>query len=326
MNDNLNWIHQGETGYIYNYQGETGAYYNSEISHVGSFESISRDIINRIYKQLYKIVENQIYETKSKEFFDLKKQTENDLEKNLNPMDYFTYSLCYFHFCRDKPTTNDVWEYLWLRHKTEICQINLNENSGCVYLSPINFIEAILYIGHSVRHGHCFCSESSNTIFFLDDYHFQQLTLLLHISEPLLKQKLRIRNKAKSNKIGKSILEGKLSDEEITCLDGVVKVSKAFLSSHSSYFLYLFTNDFFKKEEKFSIDFPKKLLESYMIYCCDSEISFETDATIEMIQFGDFVQDKVFLQAYYSEIYKHHDMFTKKSLLEIAKIYDTLDI
>ena len=126
------------------------------------------------------------------------------------------------------------------------------------------------------------------------------------------------------------ILNGKLSDDEIQCSDGIVKISKSILALHSNYFFYLFTNDSFKKQELYKIDFSKKILEYYIRYCCSSvhepRDKFDPELTMDMIAFGDFIQDRKFLQSYYSEIYEHRDSFTNKSLLEIVKIYQNLSL
>jgi hypothetical protein len=292
-------------------------------------ESHQKEINKRFYNELYKLFENEEQsKIKTKQFFDMTTQLEKDPGDYLEKGVYFHYAISYF-YTDDPITTND----LWLRYKTNFYQIKLDEKSGSIYQSPYDNQVGFIYIGFSETDGACICLENSKTITFFHPYYFSRSTLIHDVRNSVMgKNKLDTNDRQVTepfkNNVVDLILSGKLSDDEIECSDGIVKISKSLLALHSNYFLYLFTNDSFKKQESYKIDFSKKILQYYIRYCCSSlfKEKFDPELTIDMIAFGDFIQDKKFLQSYYSEIYDHRDLFTNKSLLGIIKIYQDLSL
>jgi len=330
---------QGIIGYGATGQGTTGhgITYHSNISNTtytaSQYIEIQRagyerykdekqkDIVRRFYDYLFKIFEEENDSLqKSLNFFELSSQIEKDPASYLNPTEYFIHALSYFYI-----NTDEKQKSLWLRSKTNLYEIKLSNHSGSLYQSPYDYDTGMLYIGFSETEGHCFSTEKSKGVIFMSPYYFDRSFRLHHISSSIIKSIDSVVIEMKpSNELYKHILDGKLSDDEIKCQDGTVKISKSILASHSSYFLFLFTNDSFKKQESYKLDFPKKTVEYYIGYCCNIDPSFEPELTIDMIQFGDFIQDKKFLQYYYSKIYLYQEKFTTKSLLEIMKIYQTM--
>lgn len=299
-------------------------------------EQNEKEINKRFYERLDQLFENEEEsKTKSKHFLNMNTQLDKDPNDYLQIGDYYDYIISHFYM-NDHTSETHLGE-LWLRQKTKFYQINLTEKSGSIYQSPYDYNQGFIYIGISDTDGMCICGEKDKTFSFLSPYYFSRSSLIHDVKNSVMDTRIKVFIKRRhlssikvsertrsEGDVGKLILEGKLSDDEIKCTDGIVNVSKSILSLYSNYFLYLFTNDKFKKQESYKIDFPKKILEYYILYCCSSENVFDPELTIDMISFGDFIQDKKFLQKYYSEIYNHRESFTNKSLLEIIKIYKNL--
>jgi hypothetical protein len=293
------------------------------IEHMSMYRT---SIMKRFYDKLYIIFENsQEYQTNTDNFFKPSFQIESDPSENLDVGEYYMYALCYFYLIK---SDGKCVQELWLRSNSIMYQIQLTKDSGCIYQSPYHSEIGLIYLGMSKSEGHCFCSENGKGIFFMTSYYLHRTLLLHDIAEPLLKSRKYSGSliPMSSTMMGHSILDGRLSDDQIECLDGTIKISKAILANHSSYFLYLFTNDKFKKEESFRIDFSKKVLEYYLLYCCHENVPFDIALVMEMIEFGDFIQDKGFLEYFYHQIYENRKLFTNHSIIRIIKTYQELGI
>ncbi len=326
---------QGATGYT---QGATGPNIGYQLNDGRTIvnragyenqDSHPKEINKRFYDRLYKLFDNEEQsKIKMKQFFDMTSQLEKDPGEYLEKGDYYQYLISYFYMETHSPT-ND----LWLRHKTNFYQIKLDERSGSIYQSPYDYDIGFIFIGYSETDGVCICLENKKTITFLSPYYFSRSTLIHDVRNSVMAKNNYDKGQfeeqsSKDINVGDLVLNGKLSDDEIECLDGIVKISKSILALHSNYFLFLFTNDVFKKQESYKINFSKKILEYYIRYCCSSLLKdkFDPELTIDMISFGDFIQDNKFLQNYYSEIYENRDSFTSKSLLGIIKLYKDLSL
>jgi hypothetical protein len=336
-------IGHGATGHGVTGHGVTGMYYmpiNSQMSngysnvsnmdviragHDHQKEECQKDIMNRFYDKLYKIFESESENKQNtKKFFELSTQIGKNPGLYLEPDEYYKHGLTLFYILLHSDFELNE-NKLWLRSKSNIYEIKLTTTSGSIYQSPYDYHNGMIYLGVSESEGHCFCSEQDKSITFMSPYYFSRTPLLHHVSNSIMKTVLNnLSQKPIFTEIGNLILQGKLSDDEIECQDGVVKISKSILSSHSSYFLYLFTNDTFKKQESYKLDFTKKVLEYYILYCCKTNREFDINIVHDMIHFADYIQDRKFLESYYSEIYKHRDTFSSKSLIEIMKIYRDL--
>ena len=282
-----------------------------------------KNISRRFYQKLLTIMDDEEnWISKSKHFFDLSSQITKDPVNILEPNEYYMYALALFYFREEDTKTNEIW----LRMKTLVHQIYLSSMSGSVYQSPFDYDNGMIYFGTTETDGHCFVTEKDKSIIFLSPYYFTRTKMIHCRTDSLLMNKLETIIPKVSQYISKYILDGTLSDSEIVCSNGTVKISKCMLANRSSYFFYLFTNGNFKKQENYQLDFNKKILEYYILYCCAEEAPFDDKIVTEMIQFGDFIQDKNFLQYYYKEIYTNQHLFTRNNLLEIMRIYQDMDL
>jgi hypothetical protein len=331
----------GTTGFYFQTQ-DTGTgtgtvragFENQDLTSESEIKQNENNIRQNFYKRLFHIFEDEEQsKIKTKQFFNINTQLDRDPIEYLQPGEYYELLISYFYmnFEEKQENTNKSKE-LWLRSKTNFYQINLIEKSGSIYQSPYDYNQAFILIGKSETDGMCVCYEETHSISFLSPYYFSRSLLVHDVKNSVMRvDKWEIEKedseKKVCNNISKLILEGKLSDDEIYCSDGKVKISKSILALQSNYFLYLFSNDSFKKQESYKIDFSKSILEYYIQYCCHNKPqNFDAELTMNMIEFGDFIQDKRFLQNYYLEIYKHRELFTQKSLLEIVKIYQELSL
>jgi hypothetical protein len=294
-------------------------------------ELYQNSIKKRFYDRLYELSKNQDeFNSKTKHFFNIMNQLELDPNEYLKSGEYYDYLISHFYMNESDDSKGDCEQRenneLWLRYKKNFYQINLTEKSGSIYQSPFDYEHGIIFIGISDTDGICVCAEIDKTISFISPYYFSRASMIHDVKNSVMNTCFTLCINPKTSNIAELVLSGKLSDDQIECLDGVVNVSKSILALHSNYFMCLFTNDTFKKQESYRIEFSKKILEYYIFYCCSSQKTFDPELTIDMITFGDFVQDKKFLQSYYSEIYKNKDSFTNKSLLQIMKFYQDISL
>jgi len=166
---------------------------------------------------------------------------------------------------------------------------------------------------------------------FLKPPQFSSLQII-HVSEWGLLRSLKYKPKinGKENLLGNLILSGKLSDEKINCLDGIVNVSRSLLSISSDYFCYLFVNTNFSAQKEFKLDYPKIFLENYVYYSSGqhSEIKIGADIIWETIQFASFIQDKNYMAYLYNlmnEDFGEGNLEDKNKIhLQLMKLYTTL--
>jgi hypothetical protein len=294
-----------------------------------------KNILHRFHDKLYKILEEEDKYIKTiEDFFRIEKQAEKDPYINLNEDDLYLYILSMFYSEKSKFKFDGECNEIWVRYKTQILQIKLQKDSGTIYQNPFDSSLGFIYLGiyNGVDLGgvkYCFCSENKKTFYIIDSYYYHRAHSIVHSNKKSLldtiMSSVSTNDYIYTNQVVSFVLSGILSDEEIECIDGVVKVSKAFLCMKSSYFLSLFTNQSFKKQESYKLEFSKNILEYYIkLSMGASSPEFDPILVDEIIRFGDFLQDKLFLTTFYSEIYKHRENFSSKTLLDIIRIYSSL--
>ena len=333
----------GLTGPNFLGYGATGAsvpttvnHYTQEIPRAGFLLPIheSKNILARFYQKIQTILEQEeTYCSKTNNFFSIQNQIEKDPQEYLLPNELYMYGLSIFYGNNQKISESNE---LWIRNGSHIYQIKLEKNnetsSGSIYQNPFSPENGMLFLGtvqDITSKRYCFCVENEKSIILIDDYYFNRSSCIHDIRESLIHENVSISQShsndnsvlSTSTSIISSILSGELSDDKIECTDGVVNVCKAILAKNSEYFFVLFTNSKYKKQKNYQLDFSKIILQYYQQYCFD--IPYDLDITLinEVIEFGDFIQDKMFLAELYSKIFKLREHIENKSLIDIINIY-----
>ena len=284
-----------------------------------------KNILSRFYKLFAKITTNQDMKT-PEDFFSIESQIQKDPKEYLENNDLYKYGIKLFYNLEKIP------DELWIRNGSQIFQIKIEKNlSGSIYQNPFYPENGLLLVGHcqdfnSNTMKYCFFPENEKFLIVLEHYYFHRTQCILNISDSIFQSKIEIKenlSNTKPLKVVSSILSGELADVEIECLDGKVLMSKSILSLYSEYFLLLFTNSL-SKEKFYKLEFTKNILIYYLYYCLQAPIEFDIHYTKEYIEFGDFIQDKYFLQYIYSKIYLNREVYCNTSLLEIMNIYEKL--
>ena len=284
-------------------------------------ESEITECRKRFFDYLIQIFnEEEKYSKESKAFFHLDYQMKFDLP--MNPPNLFYHFLTYFYLNRQEDQI-----YLWLRMEKTIRRIKLQPHSGSIYLNPFDYDQLFLFVGQDdFEHG-VYISEKSLSIDKLTTYYMHRTrSYCVH----LISEKLFEKNTCQTplypcpstQSCFENILSGLLSDEKIECKDGEIHVSKTLLSQTSNYFMNLFTNTKFLKQEKYSLDFPKDILIEYLRFKCKLKIK-KVEMITELLEFASYIQDQSFIQGIYEFVYEEAEQFTTKSLLELRKVFES---
>jgi len=295
-------------------------------------------ILKKFYQHLESVFENEEeYQNKVNEFFSVENQIQRDPNEYLEINELYMYFLTLFytnHSLIDKINQTGI---IWVRNGSQMFQIILKEDSGSIYQNPYSPTDGIIFLGicqdaDKNKNMFCFCSGNDKNIMMIDNYYYLRSHIVHHIEDSILHPKIEIieiKDKDVEPNFSKAIqyiLSGELADTQIECSDGVINVSKAYLAQYSEYFLILFTQNNYAKQDSFKINFPKKVMEKYLYYCLNVPCDLDVNLLNEIIDFGDFIQDFRFLQYIYMDIYKNREHFSNKTLLDIIKFYSKMDI
>jgi hypothetical protein len=282
------------------------------------FDQASQDQMQIFYNYLSEIFEKEEeYKQRTMYFLDISYQM--DFDKPVEMDDLFRYFLTYFYLIRPK-----VNNHLWLRMEKTIRRINIQNNSGSVYLSPFfESNDSVIFLGLDDFKNGVYVTQAGKLIKLTPYYMSRVETYPVHKIEDRLfeikKCKKPLYTSVSAEMFYDHIVNGMLSDEMIYCQDGMVNVSKALLTQTSNYFLHLFTNTKFLKQEKFTLEFPKEMLLDYLRFKCQLKIK-NTESIVELIEFASFIQDQSFIQGINEHIYENAEHFSDKSLIELSKI------
>jgi hypothetical protein len=297
-------------------------------------------IVHRFYKTLYSFFDD---EEKSKSeinrIFNIQFMLSSNPEDILAEGEFYRQAIGLFYI--NKRNTDPIW----LRDGSAILQVEKDKLSGSIYFSPFFEDRGIIYLGkckivvkemmapnfvHKESLIYIFLSEGQKEILFLKPQQFNSLQII-HVFEWGLLRTLNYKPKinGKENLLGDLVLSGKLSDEKIQCLDGIVNVSRSLLSISSDYFCYLFVNTNFSAQKEFKLEYPKMFLENYVYYSSGQHSSIKISPEIiwETIQFASFIQDKNYMAYLYNVM--NDDLFEifkddkNKIHLQLMKLYTT---
>jgi hypothetical protein len=305
-------------------------------------------IIDRFYHQMQEFYMNeQSSKQKIEETFDLLTMSMSDPQEMAEGF-YYKQAIGLFYLLNKKR------ENIWFRDDATMINILCDERSGSIYFSPFTEDCGMIYLGSTKiinktintnasgsyftsvveTKYYCFVTESLRSIFYCNDWSLERLKNIRSREESLLRE-IRFKDPVKEfsslNVSGEDvfladlILSGKLSDACIECVDGKVNVSRAMLCMHSEYFVKVFANTLFMKQEVFQVDFHKQTLESYIYYLCNQR-ELEGDL-IEMIQFSNFIFDRRFMKDLY-DIADERSRTSKdidyRMQLQIVSLYKTM--
>jgi hypothetical protein len=309
-----------------------------------------KDIKIRFYDKLFHLIQNQDLNQKVKEFFTMKNQMKlidskepdaqepekadkQEIKEENNSLLEYDYFIYLFYILLYTKKENEFFgqsqNELWLKYKSCMVKVNIDENSGCIYQSPYDRNLGMVYIGKSNKDGiFWFITEDKNGIDFLNQYYMSRaIPPVLWCNNSLIPKikSSSIPEFKLTNPIVKQILNGNLSDAEIKCRDQTVKISKCLLSLHSEYFFTLF-----KLENKslYSMDnFSEDIMIYYMDFCANQNNFckyFNPSLITEFMNFADFIQDKLFIEHLYNQTYHNSYTFDQKSLIQILKNFKVM--
>ena len=307
-----------------------------EMAGMGTIIQLRTDICKRFYEILFKLFESENhYKEKAQEFFQIENQLQRDPEKYLEPNDYYIHSIALFYILGFNSNDNQFHlksncyspDEIWLRYCSKAVMIKLDEKSGSLYQSPYENHLGMIYIGREIdeqgkRLGYWFAMEERKGLKYLTSFYMSRSSPIHWMKDSLIPSKIEIPKKVIQNPITESILKGEISDAEMRCLDGDVNISKGLLSCHSDYFFSLF-----KLEKKFTYHlemFEKSILINYIYFCANQSFYFDPKMVTHYLTFGEFIQDPIFLEHIYNEIYQHRSWYSNKDLIDFIKNFQKI--
>ena len=331
------------------YQGITGSMINSLHQQKMAGENVlmytdadKNKVLQRFYSTLNQFFANE-EESKiriqlSFDVAHLSKQNTEESETG----EYYKLTIGLFYFLDDKRDT------IWFRDENIILSIQRDSSGleGSIYFSPFSEDKGMIYLGKtkivsrtyspnaqlstSVTESifYCFLVENTKSIFYATQYQFSRLQMILQSGSGLL---IPLTYKTKEIYypeglpfFGDLILSGKLSDHEIKCTNGVVKISRAFLSYHSDYFMYLFSNSVFGNQDGYVLEFETLQIENYTYYLSNQTDKIKlVESASEDIMFASFIQDKSYMHYIYHKLAQLKDEMDVKDQLRIITLYQS---
>ena len=215
-------------------------------------------------------------------------------------------------------------------------EVTLNEYTGSIFEMTKNFENVFaIYIGE-VEHDETICSEKRTHSYFyvkgepglsywegvsfdnLQDQQNMNIHLLRNTSYP--KVVFKNGNQREYKKELYNSLEY-FNDVKMICSDGEIETSRLLLCLRSKYFLVYFMK--YVKDNTGKIDFPKIILENYIVYLIQNELSVEIliEHLSNFLEFANFIGDIEFIQYIYERTWPKLDPKDKLELNHCMKSF-----